>query len=569
MWKALKKAWPIAVAIVVISPFVIANQVPDLGLIRIEASDPTAGAGFPGLPNEFLIRTDTLGLYYKSGPGNTQWTAIAGAAGGNVTGGGTGTVNHVVRWTSASAIGDNAAVTESTGDSTLATPYYAKLTGGTFADPPYSGTNPPLFSGILGQTVAPGSITCSGAGCGETSPFTCGVRGVKSTPSTGWNNLPVGDYGACFDDTITNGTARVRTSVVTPLIETQTGALTITPNGANPVNITTSAAVTGQLTADGGLRVFDVAGTGLSSSGNTINGNTAGLGFFGDGSSGAVTWNAGTTTLTADIYATSITCADGAIVNTAGFHVDVQGTFTGPATNSSGGCILRHNGTNGTQGIIGVGGATGGAGAGGSVGLPNGTTGGAGQFGGGGGNGVNPTWPTNYRAGLGGAGGTDGAGHNGGNGGTASAIAATNGSMNRLWTLLNGYWHNATGGITTVTGGAGGGGGGGTAVGTGIGGGGGGGGGYQSVTARQFVNASNITIQANGGNGANGVCSGGNAGGGGGGGGGYTIVACGTGSAPNVQANGGTHGNGCGATGVNGNDGNVGKTNTGYCPLGL
>lgn len=51
-------------------------QKPDLGLIQVVDFDPTQGAGVPGVPWQFLFRSDTSSMYIKSGGGNTDWTAV-------------------------------------------------------------------------------------------------------------------------------------------------------------------------------------------------------------------------------------------------------------------------------------------------------------------------------------------------------------------------------------------------------------------------------------------------------------------------------------------------------------
>lgn len=59
------------------------SQFPTFGLIQIVTGDPNSGAGTPGLPNEFLIRTDgTPTLYFlPQGASPTGWVKL-GMAGG-------------------------------------------------------------------------------------------------------------------------------------------------------------------------------------------------------------------------------------------------------------------------------------------------------------------------------------------------------------------------------------------------------------------------------------------------------------------------------------------------------
>jgi len=54
------------------------KTVPNVGLTWISDADPTVMPGVPAPAYQFLIRTDSPSLYYKSGPGNTDWTALGG-----------------------------------------------------------------------------------------------------------------------------------------------------------------------------------------------------------------------------------------------------------------------------------------------------------------------------------------------------------------------------------------------------------------------------------------------------------------------------------------------------------
>lgn len=51
----------------------------NLGLTWFSTVDPTVGAGVSAPLNQFLIRTDVPGLYYKSDAANTAWTQLASA----------------------------------------------------------------------------------------------------------------------------------------------------------------------------------------------------------------------------------------------------------------------------------------------------------------------------------------------------------------------------------------------------------------------------------------------------------------------------------------------------------
>ena len=65
--------------VLALAVYAVGGQEPYLGLIRVEASDPTISPGFSGVPNELLMRTDSPGVYFKSGAANTDWTHVAGA----------------------------------------------------------------------------------------------------------------------------------------------------------------------------------------------------------------------------------------------------------------------------------------------------------------------------------------------------------------------------------------------------------------------------------------------------------------------------------------------------------
>jgi hypothetical protein len=70
------------------------------------------------------------------------------------------------------------------------------------------------------------------------------------------------------------------------------------------------------------------------------------LGSFGsDGNDGAVTISSGTTTLTRDMFYTTLTISSGATLKTAGFRVFVQDTLTNAGT-------IHWNGNAGTAGTL-------------------------------------------------------------------------------------------------------------------------------------------------------------------------------------------------------------------------
>ena len=336
-----------------------------------------------------------------------------------------------------------------------------------------------------------------------------------------------------------------------------------------------------------------------------------GIGWFGDGSDGTVTWDgvsnvlglapvAGVYTLTRDVMVRNSTISAGARVDTAGFRYFDNGTCTINGTGrisrngnnggaaagvSAGAAGAACRGTNvlladGIAGAIGGGAGpaqataarrlTGGAGVAGGgnggAGTPgsNGAPGGVGQGGGGGGGGG-----TNSGTGGSAAGGTGGANtlvaaNQGGD--TADIMTGINGGTMRQPSTKIGAGAGGAGG------GAGGlGGGGGT---QGAGGGGGSAGGYTVVCCRRFAGTASPAIESIGGNGGLGGNAAGGVNGGGGGGaggpGGVAVVVTTTSATdwPDSQvsvaggtgANGGTPTGGGGAGG-RGGDGGLGLKN--------
>lgn len=55
---------------------------PNVGIDWFLDRDPTVPPGQAAPLEQFLIRTDEPSLYYKSGPGDTDWTAIGAGGGG-------------------------------------------------------------------------------------------------------------------------------------------------------------------------------------------------------------------------------------------------------------------------------------------------------------------------------------------------------------------------------------------------------------------------------------------------------------------------------------------------------
>jgi hypothetical protein len=282
---------------------------------------------------------------------------------------------------------------------------------------------------------------------------------------------------------------------------------------------------------------------------------SGGVGVYGDGSDGTVTFDGSTTvlgippssstyTLTRDLYLAAGTINSGVSIITAGFRIFCAGTLTNNGTikwngassannNGAVGCNNSNASINAaTSPAVGQNGASGTSGAGGSA------TAQSGQYS------------------IGGAGGNGGAGSSGA-AGSGSAITGAPpvgaGSIRHVPTaVLGNFVVSGSSGLTfkNVYGGGGGGAGGGD--GTNLGGGGGGGGGVVVVIARVITGTG--SIQARGGDGNTRVT--GNVGGGGGGGGGVVIVVSSSVSAgaitgQTIDANGGARGTGVG-TGSNG-----------------
>ena len=259
------------------------------------------------------------------------------------------------------------------------------------------------------------------------------------------------------------------------------------------------------------------------------------LGFYGDGSDGAVTLGAGTTTLTKEMNYTTLVVPNGSTLDPGGFRVNAKVSITV----ATGGIITRAGGD--------ASGATNGSGyADGSTQLGGSASGGSGSFNfGNSGSGIG----SNGIGGVAGDGGNSGA-STGGTGGSQTPPNASKGTMHCLPAAATGQVVGS-GNTAMVRGGTGAGGGAGDAINQG--GGGGGGGGVMILCSPTITN--NGTITANGGAGANGTA--GNAAGGGGGGGGVVVTISKNyfGTAPTVA--GGVHVNvvGTGTNGTNCADG--------------
>lgn len=283
-----------------------------------------------------------------------------------------------------------------------------------------------------------------------------------------------------------------------------------------------------------------------------------GVGVYGDGSDGTVTFDGSSTilgiapssnvyTLTRDVFLVDCTINSGVSINTAGYRF-----FADTLTNNG---TIHCNGTS----AGGTDGSQAGSGGGGSGSITNNAPiGGSGASGGtgvgsGGGNAVNLAM-----GGLGGAGGT-GVSAGGAAGTRGTAPQAIHGYRFMPVPML-GMATTNNGTLTKISGGTGGGAGGGD--GTNKGGGGGGGGGIVIVCARKILGTG--TISANGGNGGTDPSGTLGTGGGGAGGGGAiwvvsSSVSGGAITGQTITANAGSVGSGHGTAGVNGSAGTAGN----------
>lgn len=405
-------------------------------------------------------------------------------------------------------------------------------------------------------------------------PISTGVAGLATGMATFLGTATSANLAAAVTDETGTGALVFATSptLVTPALGTPssgvatnltglplttgvTGTLPIANGGTGQTTAPAAFGALSPLTTKGDLLGYSTlnARVPVGTNGQVLTADsTAALGVawstqplidFGDGSDGAVTISSNTT-LTRDMYYSSLTVNATFTLSTAGFKIFVSGTLTNNGTISN----------NGTAGSAGVGTSSGAGGAGAVAGTLGGggagaTTGAAAGAAGVAGTSVNPS--------IGGSGGAGGAGGTGGSGG-AGGVAT--------FTPLRTLTPHIIYGVTLLGGGAGGGSGGNgsTSGGTrGNGGGGGGGGGVLFVWARFLVN--NGTIQSLGGAGGAGAASvgtGGNGGGGGGGGGGSVRLAYETITAGTLLATGGTGGaaggNGGGPAGVAGTTGTTG-----------
>jgi len=313
-----------------------------------------------------------------------------------------------------------------------------------------------------------------------------------------------------------------------------------------PANNATVGATFGSNVAGGGSGNTQVSNAGYA----TLYRQT----IFGNGADGALTYNGGgTSTLTADIYATSITISNNTTLATGGYRIFCSGTLS-----IESGSKITGNGNAGSVGgdpvtsTGGIGGA-GGTKTSGFIENVAGSVGGAGASGANNGNpGIIGTSETDCVGGNGSAGGAGGdapSTYTGGAGGGAGTATAANSQLKNVTeAILMRNYIIASSNLLNTAAGSGGGGGGGCNGGSNAGAGGGGGGATGLIVlicAKTITNAG--TIEAKGGKGGNGAdvnnsnfeASGG---GGGGGHGGVLILIYQTATVATTDVGGGAGG---------------------------
>ena len=425
-------------------------------------------------------------------------------------------------------------------------------------------------------TAAPtnGLIVQGNVGIGTSSPAKqLDVSGKFQVDSNG-NPLKVNNVATSFpaaqgaaSTVLTNdGAGNLTWNAPASAVTSLTGEATGTGPGATAVTLTNSAVI-GKVLTGFTPTAGQIASTDSILQAVQKNDANWTLNYFGDGSSGAFNATSGTTTLTSDVYYSSLTISGIASIVTSGFRIFVNGTcdFSNAPVNA-----IAFNGNSGSAGSASIAGGSGGtavaagtisgsvaAAAGGAGTTTTGTQGAVGTC-------TNPSNGGSNGATLIGGTGSSGAG------GAARGQLTPSGAMPiRRWMV------DELKGVSLITGGCSGGGGngGGGDGSAGAGGGGGGAGGGNIYLACQTINrgpsTSAFAISANGGQGGNGgTPAAGNRGGGSGGpggGGGWVYIAyrylTGSTATSMIRASGGqggTGGNGFG-TGTGGGGGGGGN----------
>ena len=380
-----------------------------------------------------------------------------------------------------------------------------------------------------------------------------GSSGIANLSDAG--NLATSDTVGSIDmdSTIISG-GKIITGLLTASNIT-TG--TLDASASTITNIDSSNISTGTLSADR-ITTSSLSADKILLGGQNLD-TLIGNSFFGDGSDGGVTISSNTS-LSSDMYYSSLTIANSTTLDANGYRIFVSGTLT-MGTSS----IIANNGNNGNNGSSEAGGS---GGAGGGEGTLRG-----GADGGNGGNpevagDSGPSADPCINANNGSAGGDGefgiGAGGSGGLSGSASVKATnfTHVDPTILITMRDIY--GLADQPKTIRPNAGGGGGGGGATkgsGTpGGGGGAGGGGGITMVCAKTVTLGSGSKFQATGGNGGNGYNSAldGDGGGGAGGNGGAVILL----STTSIASSYTDVSNGSGGTSSGGSPGSDGSSGT-------
>lgn len=376
---------------------------------------------------------------------------------------------------------------------------------------------------ITAATVTGKAITGFVSGAGSVSATDTILTAINKLDGNVAGKQASGNYVTALTGDVTASgpgsvAATIAANAVTNAKAAQMGANTIKGNNtagtANAADLTASQVntVLGTITALSG----DVTATGA---GGSAAATIVAPADFGDGSDGAVTIS-GNTTLTRDMFYSSLTVNSSVILTTNGWKIFCSGTVTNNGTIRSTNVAADGSNANAqTGGALGSGssgGSLGGAGGGGvgATGIVTAATGAQG------GAGVAST-------GMGGNSGSTGQGGNAGANNGGAARSANSETSTPFRTLTN----HLLNGTTLISGGCGApGGNAGAGDGTNLSGGGGGGGGGGCVLmmwAKTIVNNSGASINSDGGKGGNGgnaSLTGNSAGGSGGAGGGGGCV---------------------------------------------
>ena len=441
-------------------------------------------------------------------------------------------------------------------------------------------TSLPLGTGVSGQLpIANGGTNSTTALSNNRVIKSSGGAIIEAAAITA-NRALQSDANGIPTQSATTATELGYVSGVTSAIQTQLNSIT----GAYITSLTGDVTATGPGSAAATLSNSAVTGqalTGFTSGKGTITASDTiltaaqkndanwSLQYFGDGSDGALSIASGTTTLTRDMYYSSLTITGTGILRPVGYHVYVSGVCDFSNAPAS---AINFNGNNGSAG------ATAGTGGAGGATVANGAIAGsnAGTVGGAGGTaaGVQGGTGTGTAPQQGGANGATlvGGSGSGGAGGAARGAVTPSGSLTMHRWIVDELKAAAL--LTAGISGNGGNGGGGDGT-SGAGGGGGGAGAGNLWLSCQTINRASAgnagVVAVNGGNGGHGGSAiAGNRGGGSagsGGGGGWAFVAyrylTGTAQSNLITSNGGAGGTGGAGFGTGTGGGGSGGGNGG------